>query len=95
MSIFNKFKLESEKFKIRGYTTKNPDGEWIQELLGEIKRSGLKSINISPCERGAAGELYVYANGHIIGSILKKRPSTRRGIAKNFKKDRVVNYNNR
>lgn len=72
MGLFDKFRLNSESFSVRGYTSENPDGEWIQDLLGKIKRSGLKSISIAPYEKGKPGVLYVFANNHIVGSILKK-----------------------
>ena len=72
MSLFDKFKLSRESFSVRGYTSENPDGEWIQDLLAKIKRTGLKSIFIDTYERGKPDTLYVFVNGHIVGSILKK-----------------------
>ena len=62
MGLLDKFRLNSESFSVRGYTSENPDGEWIQDLLGKIKRSGLKSISIAPYEKGKPGVLYVFAN---------------------------------
>lgn len=72
MGLFDKFRLSSESFSVRGYTSENPDGEWIQNLLAKIKRTGLKSIFVDTYEKGKPGVLYVFANGHIVGSILKK-----------------------
>ena len=43
MGLFDKFRLNSESFSVRGYTSENPDGEWIQDLLGKIGK--LNNLN--------------------------------------------------
>lgn len=61
-----------EELKVVGYTSQNPDGEFIQEILGRLVKSRNISISFGEYAKGKSETIYVFANGMIIGSFYKK-----------------------
>lgn len=61
-----------ETLAVTGHTSKNPDGEFVQEVLGRLVRSDSISVSFGSHPEGKSGTTYVYANGMVVGYIYKK-----------------------
>ena len=70
-----------ETLAITGHTTKNPDGEFVQEVLSRLKRSRNIQVSFGEHPNGKEGTMYVYANGMVVGSIYKKDQSRLKELA--------------
>lgn len=70
LSLFKSYSVES--LNIVGYTTANPDGEFVQNILSHLSDSRTICLSFKEHPLGKPGVTYVFANGSAIGYFYKK-----------------------